>query len=146
LKKLIKYYTPGQTEITPSQAYTYAALIVFLYLIRTLFYNWLMIEMTALGMKIRIACSSLIYRKTLKMKKHILQKITEGQIINLLSNDVTRFNELFAYLHFVWIGPVQIAIAICYLDLTLGHIALTGIGILILCLIFQSSLHTLFPS
>jgi ATP-binding cassette subfamily C (CFTR/MRP) protein 4 len=107
---LIKYYTPGQTEITPSQAYTYAALIVFLYLIRTLFYNWLLIEMTALGMKIRIACSSLIYRKTLKMKKHILQKITEGQIINLLSNDVTRFNESFAYLHFVWIGPVQIAI------------------------------------
>jgi ATP-binding cassette subfamily C (CFTR/MRP) protein 4 len=85
LKKLIKYYTPGQTEVTPSQAYTYAALIVFLYLIRTLFYNWLLIEMTALGMKIRIACSSLIYRKTLKMKKHILQKITEGQIINLLS-------------------------------------------------------------
>lgn len=60
-----------------------------------------------MGMRLRIACSSLIYRKILKLSKTSANKTAGGQIINLLSNDVSRFDQVFVYLHYIWIMPIQ---------------------------------------
>lgn len=41
-------------------------------------------------------------------------RTTGGLIINLLSNDVARFDLLFVFLHYIWVMPLQVA-AITYL-------------------------------
>lgn len=60
-----------------------------------------------LGMRLRIACSSLVYRKILRLSKTSANKTAGGQIINLLSNDVSRFDQVFIFLHYIWIMPIQ---------------------------------------
>jgi ATP-binding cassette subfamily C (CFTR/MRP) protein 4 len=98
--------------------------------------------MAVLGMKVRVACSSLIYRKSLKLKKATLQSVTTGQVINLLSNDVNRLDFAFMYIHFIWISPVEIVVGALYIDYTLGHPALIGIGLILANFVFQSTSAT----
>ncbi|XP_011311098.1 multidrug resistance-associated protein 4 isoform X2 [Fopius arisanus] len=85
-----------------------------------------------MGMRLRIASSSLVYRKILKLSKGSANKTAGGQIINLLSNDVARFDQVFAMLHCLWIIPIQ-SIAIAYLIWKSVEIAtLAGIFLLVI--------------
>ncbi|XP_072396584.1 ATP-binding cassette sub-family C member 4-like isoform X2 [Diabrotica undecimpunctata] len=66
------------------------------------------------GMRIRIAVCSIMYRKLLKLNHGSLSKISTGELVNLLSNDVQRFDLAFEFLHFIWIAPFY-SIAIFYI-------------------------------
>lgn len=66
------------------------------------------------GARMRIACCSAIYRKTLRMSKKAAGQTPAGYLINLLSNDVSRLDYGFIFLHYVWVLPFQ-AVFTCYL-------------------------------
>lgn len=59
------------------------------------------------GARMRIACSAAIYRKSLRMSKRAITQTSAGNIINLLSNDVNRFDYGFIFVHFIWVLPIQ---------------------------------------
>uniref|UniRef100_A0A4W4ELJ6 ATP-binding cassette, sub-family C (CFTR/MRP), member 4 n=1 Tax=Electrophorus electricus TaxID=8005 RepID=A0A4W4ELJ6_ELEEL len=65
---------------------------------------------------------------------------TTGQIVNLLSNDVNRFDEVTIFLHFLWVGPLQAAAVIGLLWQEIGPSCLAGMAVLI----FLMPLQTLF--
>ncbi len=67
-----------------------------------------------LGMKIRIAVCSMIYRKSLKLSKNALGDTTAGQVVNLISNDVARLDMSMMFVHFLWVGPLE-TVAVTYL-------------------------------
>jgi ABC-type transport system involved in cytochrome bd biosynthesis fused ATPase/permease subunit len=60
-----------------------------------------------------------------------------GRLVNLLSNDVNRFDTAFINVHALWMAPVELIVAIYYMDVTLGHTAIAGAVVLILTLFFQ---------
>lgn len=60
------------------------------------------------GARMRIACCSAIYRKTLRMSKKAAGQTPAGYLINLLSNDVSRLDYGFIFLHYVWVLPFQV--------------------------------------
>ncbi|XP_053697137.1 ATP-binding cassette subfamily C member 4 [Sabethes cyaneus] len=66
------------------------------------------------GARMRIACCSVIYRKTLRISKKAAGSTPAGYLINLLSNDVSRLDYGFIFLHYVWVLPFQ-AVFTCYL-------------------------------
>lgn len=55
----------------------------------------------------RIACSAAIYRKTLRMSKLATTQTSAGNVVNLLSNDVSRLDYGFIFVHYIWILPIQ---------------------------------------
>lgn len=95
-------------------------------------------NLTVLGMKVRIACSSLIYRRSLDLTRSTLQKTTMGQLINLLSNDVGKFDVVFPFINTLWIAPLAIVALFYYIDATIGPGAMAGLSIVFLCLVAQS--------
>jgi ATP-binding cassette subfamily C (CFTR/MRP) protein 4 len=132
------YYTPHQQNITQKQAWIYAFGLILLSLVRVVFYRWFLMQLSVFGMKVRIACSSLIYRKSLQLQKNDLEKITTGQIVNLLSNDVNKFDRAFMFLHFLWIGPIELMAVTWYMVVTFGYTAIIGITMIILSVFLQS--------
>jgi ATP-binding cassette subfamily C (CFTR/MRP) protein 4 len=137
LKQLLKYLDPQVKSITKQEACMFALAIVLLNLLRVLYTHQLYSELVSLGIKVRIACSSLVYRKYLKLKRETCQKFALGQVVNLLSNDVERFNDVLVFFHYTWIGPVKILVGLYYLDVVLGKTVIVGFLILFLFIFLQ---------
>ena len=89
-------------------------------------------------MKLRVASSSLLYRKALKLSNTALGQTTVGQMVNLLSNDVKRFDNCGLTLHYLWAGPLQLTIITALLYQRLGPSALVGAALLIAAVPLQS--------
>ena len=79
------------------------------------------------GMRVRIACSSLMYRKILRLSRSSTNVTTPGQIINIMSNDVARFEQLFIALHYIWILPIQGALITFMIWESVGIASLAGV-------------------
>lgn len=81
-----------------------------------------------IGMRVRVAACSLIYRKLLRLNQASLGKTAAGQLVNLLSNDVIRFDMISWFLHYFWITPILFVIATCIMYSYIGLAALPSMG------------------
>ncbi|XP_036147849.1 multidrug resistance-associated protein 4 [Monomorium pharaonis] len=106
----------------------YIACLTLCTIISVLIKNQSILLSQQFGMRIRIACSSLLYRKLLRLNIASINQIGPGQIINLLSNDVTRFDQLTQFLNFIWIMPFQITIVGYLMWQKIGFSTVVGIG------------------
>lgn len=93
-----------------------------------------------IGMKIRIASCSLVYQKSLRLSKSALTHTTVGQIVNLLSNDVNRFDIGLVFIPYLIIAPIQSVIIILVLSKFYLGIAptLAGFSVFLFYLPFQA--------
>lgn len=69
LKRLFYYWTPDQSPIQKDEAYLYATGVVFVSFINVLVLHPYMMAVMHVGMKMRVACCSLIYRKVTRETK-----------------------------------------------------------------------------
>lgn len=44
----------------------------------------------------------------LRLDRITADRTASGQIVNLMSNDVNRLDQVFVFFHFVWIMPIQV--------------------------------------
>ncbi|XP_073824771.1 CF transmembrane conductance regulator [Musca autumnalis] len=97
-----------------------------------------------MGARMRIACCSLIYRKTISLSMKSAGQTPAGYLINLLSNDVNRLDYGFIFVHWIWILPLQ-SVLICYLIWTkIGVAAVVGVvGLLLKTIPVQTGLSKL---
>ena len=59
------------------------------------------------GFNARMACSSIVHSKLLRLHSSELEHASTGNIINIVSNDVGKFDAFFPRMHFGWSGPVD---------------------------------------
>ncbi|CAH0557608.1 unnamed protein product [Brassicogethes aeneus] len=131
LGQLLSFYVPGQSAITQEEAYYYATGVVLCSLINILTSHPYMMGVLHMGMKVRVACCSLIYRKALKLSKTALGETTAGQVVNLLSNDVNRFDVAVIFAHNLWVGPLETIVCTYLMYLQVGVSAVIGVLLLI---------------
>ncbi|EMP42064.1 Cystic fibrosis transmembrane conductance regulator [Chelonia mydas] len=123
-----------------SIAYYLGIGLCLLFIVRTLLLHPAIFGLHHIGMQIRIAMFSLIYKKTLKLSSRVLDKISTGQLISLLSNNLNKFDEGLALAHFVWIGPLQVVLLMGLLVEMLGPTAFCGLFFVIIMALFQAGL------
>ncbi|GJQ86453.1 hypothetical protein Trydic_g10360 [Trypoxylus dichotomus] len=137
LGKLIRYYTPHQTEISESEAYLFSGIITLCSLLIVLLGHNYVMELQHTGMKMRVACCSLIYRKSLKLSEVALGQTTIGQMINLLSNDVNRFDHAAMNIHNLWVTPIQAFLIMYLIYSQVGWTGIVGVCFILLFIPLQ---------
>ncbi|CAH1738398.1 unnamed protein product [Aphis gossypii] len=111
--------------------------LVSLLLIRAIIYNIVSMSNAHLSMQMRVATCDLIYNKTLRLKINSLDPTTTGHIINLMSNDVNRFDVSLMYLPFLWIGPLETFVTIYFLWQEVGVSSVIGVMTLLIFIPLQ---------
>ncbi|CAH0557333.1 unnamed protein product [Brassicogethes aeneus] len=135
--QLMNYYQPNQISVTLNEAYMYAAFIVLTSFLGVLVSHCCLFGLQSLGMKIRIACCSLIYRKSLRLSKAALGKTTIGQMVNLLSNDVNRFDDIGTNFHYLWLAPIETGVIMYLMYRVVGLTSLAGFSLLVIFIPLQ---------
>ncbi|CAD6227313.1 GSCOCT00011969001.2-RA-CDS [Cotesia congregata] len=136
---IIEYFDVNNTSITQNNALGYAGALTTVALLLTFIMHQLNYFSQIIGLRFRVACCSLIYRKSLKLSKPALDKTPPGQIINLLSNDVSRFDLIPMFINFLWITPLQIFVVGYIVWRNIGIYTLVGYGVLCLVTIPMQS-------
>ncbi|KAI6706349.1 hypothetical protein NL676_009311 [Syzygium grande] len=73
-----------------------------------------------LGLRLRVALISHIYKKGLVLSGQSRKSHTSGEIINYVSVDAQRITVLIWYLNTVWMLPIQISLSMYILNINLG--------------------------
>jgi ATP-binding cassette subfamily C (CFTR/MRP) protein 1 len=110
----------------------YACLLFGVAAIQTLFLAQYFNRMFLVGLRIRTALISAIYRKALVMSNSAKKESTVGEIVNLMAVDAQRFMDLTTYLNMIWSAPLQIGLAIYFLWAILGPSVLAGLAVMII--------------
>ncbi|KAI7815048.1 ABC subfamily C member [Rhyzopertha dominica] len=114
------------------KGYLYAIALFVTALIQTLVLSQYFNRMFIVGMRIRTALVSAIYRKALRMSNSARKESTVGEIVNLMSVDAQKFTDLTAYLNMIWSAPLQIILALYFLWDILGPSVLAGLAVMII--------------
>ena len=85
-----------------------------------------------LGMKIKTSLTSIIYNKSLVLSNETKQESSTGDIVNLMSVDVQRLQDLVQNLQIIWSGPFQIILCLLSLHNLLGKAMWAGVGIMLI--------------
>lgn len=110
----------------------YAAGIILFSFLNVMIVHGSYFGLEHLSIKMQIACRSLIYRKALKLSKTAMMESTVGQMVNLISTDVSRFHYICLHLYQIFVTPIQTMIALYLLFATVDATAMVGVGLLML--------------
>ncbi|XP_065203724.1 probable multidrug resistance-associated protein lethal(2)03659 isoform X2 [Planococcus citri] len=139
IKGFLAYFEKDSVA-TKDQSYIYGGILIIVLATSLVIFHPYQISMFQLGMNIRVSCCALIYRKALKLSKTALGETTVGQVVNLLSNDVNRFDIAVIFLHYLWLGPLETIIVTYFLWQEIDWASCIGVAALLLFIPLQGYL------
>uniref|UniRef100_A0A1E5RU90 Metal resistance protein YCF1 n=1 Tax=Hanseniaspora uvarum TaxID=29833 RepID=A0A1E5RU90_HANUV len=92
------------------------------------------------GMNCRSGLSSIIYKKALRLGLENNDLGSTGDIVNLMSVDVQRLQDLFQWGQIIWSGPTQLLLALFELYQLLGKSMFVGIAIIVVMIPINGSI------
>ncbi|KAL3269853.1 hypothetical protein HHI36_008911 [Cryptolaemus montrouzieri] len=114
------------------KGFLYAGILFSASTVQTLVLSQYFYKMILIGVQVRTALISVIYRKSLKISAFCRKDHTVGEIVNLMAVDTQKFVDLLTYLNLVWSAPYQIIVSLYLLWQTLGIAVLSGFTMLII--------------
>nr|CAD7403867.1 unnamed protein product [Timema cristinae] len=136
---MLEYFKPG-SNVPKEYAYYYAGGIVATTGLSMFLINQFQFNAFHIGMKLRVACCSLVYRKSLRLSRSALGDTAAGKVVNLLSNDVSRFDILLMFLNQLWLAPL---IAIIVMYLIVAETGVSGaVGVIVVFLVVPLQSYT----
>ncbi|KAF2890768.1 hypothetical protein ILUMI_15405 [Ignelater luminosus] len=136
--KVTAYFIPGQTEMSLNDAWMYTAGLVALLLFYNTYNNVYLLLINEMSFKVRIACSSLLYRKCLRLNEASMDKCANGLVVTLLTKDVSQFEGAFDMMVVLINGILQ-TILLTYLTYReIGVATFCGLGFMLLSFTFHA--------
>ncbi|KAE8250825.1 hypothetical protein A4X13_0g4355 [Tilletia indica] len=86
----------------------------------------------ATGLRVRSGLITTIYKKSLRLSNDARGGRATGDIVNLMSVDASRLQDLCTYGHIIWSAFFQMALAFVSLAYLLGWPAFVGVGVMII--------------
>ncbi|XP_078042801.1 putative multidrug resistance-associated protein lethal(2)03659 [Augochlora pura] len=137
LVRLLRYFSDSKKTWTTDMYYYTAAFCLFP-IVDGVISHWAFQTLIHVGMKVRIACCTLIYRKILRLSYSVLDNDTStGQMVNFLSNDVNRLDYFVCSINYLWIGPMQMILVTYLIFREIGLGAITGMSVVLLSIPLQ---------
>ncbi|KAJ9591422.1 hypothetical protein L9F63_002028, partial [Diploptera punctata] len=134
---LIRYFSPA-SNMSIETAFLYVGGIVMCSVGNVLSRQSYMMAMFHIGMKMRVGVCSLVYRKALKLSMAAMRQTTVGQSVNLMSNDVNRFDNSVHLFVYLWYGPLQTLVMLYLMWLEIGFAAVIGVATILLVIPIQA--------
>ncbi|RKP10579.1 multi drug resistance-associated protein MRP [Thamnocephalis sphaerospora] len=134
LRHLLDFVSSYETN-TPDPAYRgflISGLMFVSAVTQTAFLQQYFQQMAVVGMNVRTAVSTAIYRKALCLSNTSRQRYTVGEIVNIMSVDSQRFMDVCTFMHLLWSSPLQITLALYNLYYTLGWSVFAGVAVMML--------------
>ncbi|XP_045510491.1 probable multidrug resistance-associated protein lethal(2)03659 isoform X2 [Colias croceus] len=141
LSRLYSYYDMS-SGVSWGEAVFFAFGVVFCSMMNVMVQHPFMMGVMHLGMKMRVGICSLIYRKALKVSLQAMSETRGGLVVNLLANDVNRFDTGPLFVHYLWIGPLETIFMTIYLYREIGMSAVYGAIVVFAVVPFQIFLGT----
>ncbi|EYC14726.1 hypothetical protein Y032_0039g122 [Ancylostoma ceylanicum] len=91
--------------------------------------------MYRVGTRVQTCLTAAVYRKTLRLSNAARRTKTVGEIVNLMSIDIDRFQQISPQTMQYWSNPLQIGLALFFLWHQIGISVLSGVAVMM----------TLFP-
>ncbi|EFN85517.1 Probable multidrug resistance-associated protein lethal(2)03659 [Harpegnathos saltator] len=137
LATLLRYFEKSKEEWS-DEVYYCAAGIIVLSIVDAFITHYSIHYTMHIGLKIKIACTALVYQKILRLSSSVLDNETSvGQMVNFLSSDITRLEMSLIDLHYIWISPIQMMMIIYFIFPVVGWAGVLGITVLLLFIPFQ---------
>ncbi|XP_068966386.1 ATP-binding cassette sub-family C member 4-like isoform X1 [Bombus flavifrons] len=134
---LLRYFKKNTTE-TYETALLYAGGICIATAINVIALNQMVFGAFHVGARIRVATCSVVYRKALRLSKTALGETAPGKVVNLVANDVNRFDLVSIFIHHMWSAPLSTLIIAYFLYIEAGYAGLIGIAAVFVVVPIQS--------
>ncbi|KAI2473932.1 ATP binding cassette (ABC) transporter subfamily C member [Diabrotica virgifera virgifera] len=131
ISHLVGYFSPGQTTYTREDGYFYGYSYLIYICLDTVYNHQYLLWVQTLGMEMRTAFASLLYRKALRLSPVAVAETSLGNIVTLITRDVQSFVAVIFTINDLWIAITQTVI-ICYMLYSkIGVASFVGIGVLL---------------
>jgi len=133
-------------KIKPYMGWVYISgifLCQVIYLVCDNYYSKIVLE---IGISVRATNIGAIYRKTLKLSNKELQNVGPGKIVNMVSTDSFRVQQVIVNGHSFWSSPLQLLVILVLLVRSLGVWSLIGFSIFLFIVPIQGVVMKLLIS
>lgn len=134
--QLIQWYEDENPSL--SRGFYLSSILVIMQLILGLSHHAYVIRGMQIGMRMRAATTSLLFKTALSLTASSLQKTTQGHIVNLASTDIERFEMMaITFVYGIIMSPIEALVCLVLLWREVGISSFAGFGVAVLCVPLQ---------
>ncbi|KAJ3019986.1 Multidrug resistance-associated protein 1 [Thoreauomyces humboldtii] len=136
LKQIILWVTNNNAGVAnpDKHGHYYAIGMLLSALLSSIAIHQLYSECNRVGIQVRAACTSLVFRKSLRLS---VVRGGAGEVINIYSTDITRVVDAVTNFHFLWSAFLEVTAIIIIAFVEVGKSALPCLGFVLLLLPIQ---------
>jgi len=113
-----------------SEGYLWSMALILTTMGSSLFLNQQFFASIRSGNAVRVACLTAIYEKSLLLSRASRQGQSTGSTVNVMSNDTSRLFDAVLLMHFLWVAPAIIIVALALMVAEVGIAAVAGVVLL----------------